>query len=63
MKTILTAVLAALVSFGAGCSSGGEKAAQMASCAGCKMECPKDKVCPKDGKCAKCDTNCGKPMK
>jgi hypothetical protein len=67
----MRAILAGVLAFGVAvamvaCSGtdGGSAAAsqQMAACAGCKMECPKDKLCPKDSKCAKCDA-CAKPAK
>ncbi len=58
MRKLILAALAAVTAFGLACSSGG--ASPMAPCAGCKMECPKDKACPKDGKCPTCD-GCAKP--
>jgi hypothetical protein len=59
MRKLILAALSAVVAAGLACSSGAQTS-QMAPCAGCKMECPKDKVCPKDGKCMKCD-GCAKP--
>ena len=63
MKTILTAVLACVVGLGVGCKSrgGSDRPQPMMMCAGCHRECPTDRACPKDGKCAGCDANCKKP--
>lgn len=68
MQKALLAVLAVavVVAFVSCASPGG---AAMMKCEGCKMECPKDKMCSMDQKCAMCDKcpgkcgGCGKDMK
>ena len=53
MKNLALIGLAVLVVFAFACSTAPD--ANLMKCAGCKMDCPKDKVCPKDGMCAHCD--------
>jgi hypothetical protein len=55
LKTVLVGALA--LAIGAGCSGPGDGGGMM-PCAGCKMEPSKDRTCPKDGMCMKCDKGC-----
>jgi len=55
MKHLALVGLASVVVFAFACSTGGDKGTMMMKCSGCKMDCPKDKICPKDGMCAHCD--------
>jgi hypothetical protein len=56
VKHLALVGLAAVVVFAFACSTGSDKSSpMMMKCAGCKMDAPKDKICPKDGMCAHCD--------
>ena len=64
MKRLLAAVLVLALSSGVACSRGGRERPQtMAPCAGCGVECPTDRACPKEGKCARCDAKCDQGRK
>ena len=58
LKMVLVGAVALGVALAAGCASSGGGDGMMMKCDGCKMEMSKDQMCPKDGRCMKCDKAC-----